>query len=509
MNYLQKYIDDYAQVVQPLYNLIQLKNIPKYLRKRNGAQNVKKVIIEWTESPDKCFNNLKQILCSELVLSLPDFEQDMIITTDASDNGYGAVLEQYIRTEDGSYNKRPIEYFSKSYTPAQKNYSTTEKELLAVVMSVEHFHSYVYGRKFTIYTDHLPNTLLWNKLQPHPRVERWMMRMELYQFEIKYKPGHENVLADFLSRPQSNEEPQEAGEEYLDQLVAGIETIDDQETINYKQAMNEFYAYNEMFDEIQPIITNEEIVYHASEQLSADLTLDVNNIDQQINYSNINVIASEPNSNLIDNYKNYAEEQLKDDDIQWIKHIIINNPIDKPRINQFKNEYQKIFYREYNNLYMIDNVLYRITHDKNGYKRTQFVLPKQIPIETKKQIHSSVYHAHLGRNKTIKKLTDRMYKPFLKREIIEVVKTCDTCQKIKRDQSKKLAEMLLILPTEPNQMIATDIGGPLKETKRGNKYFIVLIDHFTKFIQIHPLKRIQAEDVAQILIDQWMMTFGT
>jgi hypothetical protein len=117
----------------------------------------------------------------------------MIITTDASDNGYGAVLEQHIRTKYGSFNKRPIEYFSKSYTPAQKNYSTTEKELLAVVMSVEQFHSYVYGRKFTIYTDHLPNTLLWNKLQPHPRVERWMMRMGLYQFEIKYKPGQENV----------------------------------------------------------------------------------------------------------------------------------------------------------------------------------------------------------------------------------------------------------------------------------------------------------------------------
>jgi hypothetical protein len=54
---------------------------------------------------------------------------------------------------------------------------------------------------------------------------------------------------------------------------------------------------------------------------------------------------------------------LKDEDIQWIKHLIINNPIDKPIINQFKNEYQKIFYREYNNLYIVDNVLYRIIND--------------------------------------------------------------------------------------------------------------------------------------------------
>ncbi len=98
-----------------------------------------------------------------------------------------------------------------------------------------------------------------------------------------------------------------------------------------------------------------------------------------------------------------------------------------------------------------------------------------------KLIISSVYHANLGKNKTIKKITDRMYKPFFKTEIIEIVKTCETCQKIKLK---------------------------LKETKRRNKYFSVVNDHFTKCIQIHPLKIKQAEDVAKILIDKWMISFG-
>jgi hypothetical protein len=73
----------------------------------------------------------------------------MIITTDASDNGYGAVLEQNFSTIESETHLRPIEYYSKSYTPAQKNYSriTQEKELLAVVMAVEHFHEYVYAKK--------------------------------------------------------------------------------------------------------------------------------------------------------------------------------------------------------------------------------------------------------------------------------------------------------------------------------------------------------------------------
>ena len=73
------------------------------------------------------------------------------------------------------------------------------------------------GRKlFIIYTDHLPNTLLLNKTKPHPRVQRWMMRLSLYVFEIRYKPGSHNVLADFLSRPQENENQLETGDNYLD-----------------------------------------------------------------------------------------------------------------------------------------------------------------------------------------------------------------------------------------------------------------------------------------------------
>ena len=83
-------------------------------------------------------------------------------------------------------------------------------------MAVEHFHTYVYGKTFTIYTDHLPNTVVWNKTKPHPRVERWMMRLSLYEFEIKFKPGPQNVLADFLSRPQENEDNWETSEDYLD-----------------------------------------------------------------------------------------------------------------------------------------------------------------------------------------------------------------------------------------------------------------------------------------------------
>jgi hypothetical protein len=89
------------------------------------------------------------------------------------------------------------------------------------------------------------------------------------------------------------------------------------------------------------------------------------------------------------------------------------------------------------------------------------------------------------------KIIENMFRPKLKEEIMNIVKTCDTCQKIKRAQKKKLAKMLILLPSKPNQLITTDIGGPLKETTRGNKYFLVVIDHFTKLIQLYAMKKIQ------------------
>jgi acetoin utilization deacetylase AcuC-like enzyme len=107
----------------------------------------------------------------------------------------------------------------------------------------------------------------------------------------------------------------------------------------------------------------------------------------------------------------------------------------KPKLKDFENQVQAEFYREYDNFRLVDDILYRVKQDKNGFNRTQFVLPKQISQESITKIHSSTYGAHLGRKKTCNKVIERMYRPDLKNEVIEIVKTCDVCQKIKRNFS--------------------------------------------------------------------------
>ena len=131
-NYSRTYIPNYAEITKPLYDLMDIKNVPDKLLKRNGAPNGKKVILKWTAETIQAFDKLVEIMCSDLVLRLPNLELDFEVTCDASDLGYAAVLEQEFDSED-----RSIAFYFKCYTKSQHNYSTSEKELLCIVMAVE------------------------------------------------------------------------------------------------------------------------------------------------------------------------------------------------------------------------------------------------------------------------------------------------------------------------------------------------------------------------------------
>ena len=116
------------------------------------------------------------------------------------------------------------------YNISQKNYSSFEKELLGIVMAVEHWSSFLYGKKFIIYSDHKPLAWLLNKKSSHPRLERWIIRLAISEFEIRYKPGRENIVADMLSRLfEENEVNENPKDDYFDVLIAAIEHEPSQE----------------------------------------------------------------------------------------------------------------------------------------------------------------------------------------------------------------------------------------------------------------------------------------
>jgi len=107
----------------------------------------------WNQRTEEAFVTLKELLTTEPLLEYPDFTRPFVLTTDARNEALGAILSQGPIGQD-----MPISYASRTLNNAERNYSTTEKELLAIVLGCKQHRLYLYGRKFIIVTDHKPLT---------------------------------------------------------------------------------------------------------------------------------------------------------------------------------------------------------------------------------------------------------------------------------------------------------------------------------------------------------------
>jgi hypothetical protein len=134
-------------------------------------------------------------LTSKPILQYQDFAKEFILTTDASNEGIGAIISQGHIGKD-----LPIVYASRNFNTVEKSHSTSEEELLAIVWGIKHFRPYLYGRKFKIASDHKPLTWIMNIKDPGSRLLRWRIKLEEYDYEIVYKNGALNRNADALSR---------------------------------------------------------------------------------------------------------------------------------------------------------------------------------------------------------------------------------------------------------------------------------------------------------------------
>ena len=154
----------------------------------------------WTDACQNAFDTLKKALASPPVLILPSFDLPFFISTDASNGAIGAVLSQIVNGQE-----HPIAYWSRQLQKAERNYSTLEREALAVVSAVKHFYPYLYGHTFTLLTDHNPLTSLKNLKDTGGRIARWLLFLQQFDFHFSYRPGKLNNNADVLSRiPQES-----------------------------------------------------------------------------------------------------------------------------------------------------------------------------------------------------------------------------------------------------------------------------------------------------------------
>jgi hypothetical protein len=137
------------------------------------------------------FNDLKRALTTTSVLQLPNFDINFIVKCDASDTGFGAVLHQ------GS---GPVAFYSKKIVPRHAKLAAYERELIRLVNVVRHWRPYLWGSSFVVCTDHYSlKFLLDQKLATVPQ-HQWASKLLGFDFQMEYKPGRANVVADALSR---------------------------------------------------------------------------------------------------------------------------------------------------------------------------------------------------------------------------------------------------------------------------------------------------------------------
>jgi hypothetical protein len=196
-SYYRKFIKDFSKIAKPLMVLTKQENWGEEIPgTKVGKKKKKDRKIEWTEKQEKAFQELKEKLIKYPILRYPNFDTEFILATDASGVTIGAVLMQKDK-EGKEYN---IAYASKSLNETEQRYGITDKEGLAVVWAVKHFHKYLMGKKFTIITDHSALKFMKTQKIPNGRRGRWMMELQKYDFEIVYKSGKSNKNADAMSR---------------------------------------------------------------------------------------------------------------------------------------------------------------------------------------------------------------------------------------------------------------------------------------------------------------------
>ncbi|GKF79721.1 putative reverse transcriptase domain-containing protein, partial [Tanacetum coccineum] len=153
----------------------------------------KKVKFDWGDKQEAAFQMLKEKLCGAPILALPEGAESFFVYCDASHKGLGVVLMQ---------NEKVIAYASRQLKIHEKNYTTHDLELGAVVSALKIWRYYLYGTKCTVFTDHKSLQHILNQKELNMRQRRWSELLSDYDCEIHYHPGKANVVADALSRKE-------------------------------------------------------------------------------------------------------------------------------------------------------------------------------------------------------------------------------------------------------------------------------------------------------------------
>jgi len=389
--YYRQFIPTFSEIAKPLTNMLG-----------------KGIIFFWSSEAQKAFELLRCELLKASSLCLPDLNKPFVIQTDASDIGIGAVLLQ-----EHDEKKFPIYFYSRTLNQAEKNYTVSEKECLAVVQAIKKFRGFIECSHFTVETDHQALCWLKNVKEPVGRLARWALELQGYDFNVVYRAGKLNRTADALSRAAP---------------VLLIESATE--------------------------LSRTKIV----EEQNADIHL--KHLIGFIKSGELPEISFEGKEAIV----KLCRDAIVTDEGCLLKRI---GPRDKPW--------------------------------EDEESRLKLWLPKSLILQVIDYFHSDLLSAHLGIRKTYLKIEDRFWWKSMRKDIIKFISSCDRCQRSKTPRTAPVGFGKAPVVNAAWETIALDLMGPYTKGHNQSQYLLVIVDVFTKWIELFIIRKAKTVTVCKKL----------
>lgn len=373
---------------------------------------------------------------------------------------------------------------SRTLKSAEENYTTTEKELLAIVWAVKRLRHYLLGRRFEVQTDHKALVWLYGVTDPASRLLRWRLKLEEYDMEIMYKKGCENKAADALSRVYENKIKMSKEQDKKPPFtIGGIEdTLND---LNQKRAEHKL-------DTIKTGLSVNNLIVVPNKGIEKWKTI-VSKHGKGKSFKKNSIRLNE--TTWKETLRDLVEyEVAKKTDKLCL--TIDNDDFNEQRRKEIKAELQII------------------TEDYPYIKVLLCTSNNELPSEENKlqiilSCHNDKAAGHMGINKTYDKCRTIARWPNMYHDVEAFVTNCDECQRYKKVRIPQLAKAKVMDTVErPNQKVAMDIVGPLVETRNQNHYILSIQDTLTKFTQLIPLKTKKSSEIIDKCINGYMLKYG-
>jgi transposase InsO family protein len=480
-SYYRKFVRAFAEIAHPLTALTK-----------------KKAIWKWEEEERDAFNCIKQRLVTRPVLSYPDFTREFIIYTDASGYGIGAVLAQMqpfppseytdgtdeASTQEKHDREVVIAYTSKHLKDKEANRSTTERECHAIIHAIKAFRVYLYGRKFTVFTDHSPLEWLLEKKEPAGRLQRWALKLQEYDIVIGYRPGKSHQNADCLSRIPTP----------LDQaplvMVATVTFTPrpgkPRANTTMKTNISEWAKLQRTDKYCQTLI---ERIRIETSQRAEDKVDTEHKVKEKCENSDVK--------------KDEASQRADN------RYILTDHRVRTSNSVEDENDDRKYLRKEADTIRGDHTKRYR--YNENGEIidiNNRLIVPLVKVKEVLEENHDHMLAGHLGIAKTLAKIK-RQYKwPQMKQHVVLHVNSCLMCARRKSFGATKAPLQPLPPVVAVWERIAMDVVGPIQESNKGYRYILVISDYASRFVFTIPMKNQTAPTIARCLVDKLITKYG-